>query len=34
MWCYFHDKMKIEDFAFHNILVDEKSYENIFVYNI
>ena len=31
---YFDDIIKIEDFGFNNILVDEKSNENILVYNI
>ena len=31
---YFDDIIKIEDFAFDNILVNEKSYENISVYKI
>ena len=31
---YFDDIIKIEDFDFGNILVDEKSYESIFVYDI
>ena len=26
---YFDDMIKIEDFIFGNILIDEKSYENI-----
>ena len=29
---YFNDIIKIKDFDFGNILLDEKSYENIFVY--
>ena len=28
------DIIKIEDFDFNNILIDENSYENILVYNI
>ena len=32
--CYFDDIIKIEDLALNNILIDEKSYENILVYNI
>ena len=32
--CYFDDLMKIEDFKHKNILIDEKSYKNILVYNI
>ena len=31
---YFDDIIKIEDFYLDNILIDEKSYENILVYNI
>ena len=31
---YFDDKIKIEDFDFDNILLDEKSYESILVHNI
>ena len=31
---YFNDMIKNEDFDLHNILTDEKSYENILVYNI
>ena len=31
---YFDDITKIEDFDFHNILLDEKSNENILVYDI
>ena len=31
---YFDDIIKIEDFDFDNILTDEKSCENILVYNI
>ena len=31
---YFDDIIKIEDFHLDNILIDEKSYENILVYNI
>ena len=31
---YFHDIIKIEDLDLDNILTDEKSYENILVYNI
>ena len=31
---YFDDIIKIEDFDFDNILLDEKSYENILMYNI
>ena len=32
--CYFDDIIKTEDFNFDNILIDEKSYENILVYGI
>ena len=31
---YFDDILKIEDFHIDNILIDEKSYKNILVYNI
>ena len=31
---YFDDKIKFEDFDFDNILIAEKSYENIFVHDI
>ena len=31
---YFDGKIKIEDFDFDNILLDEKSYGNIFIYDI
>ena len=31
---YFDDIVKIEDFSFSNVSIDEKSSENIFVYNI
>ena len=31
---YFHDIIKFEDFNLDDILIDEKSYENILVYNI
>ena len=30
----FDDIIKIEDFDFGNILLDEKSYENILIYNV
>ena len=33
-WYHFDDIIKIEDFYLDNILVDQKSYENISVYNI
>ena len=33
--CYYSNKtIKFADFILHNILIDKKSYENIFVYNI
>ena len=33
--CYYFDYIiKIEDFDLNNILIDEKSYENILIYNI
>ena len=31
---YFEDIIKTEDFNLDNILIDEKSYENLSVYNI
>ena len=31
---YFDDIIKIEDFDLYNFLIDEKSYENVLVYNI
>ena len=31
---YFDDVIKAEDFHINNILIDEKLYENILVYNI
>ena len=31
---YFDDIIKIEDFDYDNILIDEKSYGKILVYNI
>ena len=31
---YFDDIIKLGDFDLHNILIDEKLYENILVYNI
>ena len=31
---FFDDIIKIEDFNLNNILIDEKLYENILVYNI
>ena len=36
--CYFHDIIRVADFDFDNILLDEKSceksYENILIYDI
>ena len=34
MCYYFDDIIKIEDFNLDNILIDEKSYKNVLVYNI
>ena len=34
MCYYFNDIIKIQDFDLDNILIDEKSHENILVYNI
>ena len=34
MCYYFDDIAKFEDFDFDNILLDEKSYENILIYGI
>ena len=31
---YFDDMINLEDFDIDNILIDEKSYANIFVYDI
>ena len=31
---YFDDIIQIEDFNFYNILINERSYKNILVYNI
>ena len=31
---YFDERIKIEDFDFDNVLLDEKSYKNISVHNI
>ena len=31
---YFNDIVKFDDFGSHNILLDQKSYETIFVYDI
>ena len=32
--CCFDDIIKFEDFDLHNIVIDEKSFENVLVYNI
>ena len=34
MCFYFNDITKIEDFNVDNILIDEKSFKNILVYNL
>ena len=34
MCCYFDEIIKYEDFDFDSILLDEKSYENILIYDI
>ena len=31
---YFDDIIKFEDFRFDNLLIDEKSHENVLIYNI
>ena len=31
---YFDDMIKMKNFGFHNVLMDEKSYENNFIYKI
>ena len=31
---YFSDIIKLEDFDIHNIIIDEKSHENILIYDI
>ena len=31
---YFHNIIKLEDFGLDNILIDKKSHENIFIYDI
>ena len=31
---YFNDIIKTDNFDFDNVLIEEKSYENILVYNI
>ena len=33
MCCYFDDIIKLEDFDLDNILIDEKSHENILIYD-
>ena len=33
-WHYSYEIIKIKDFDFDNILLDEKTYENIFIYSI
>ena len=33
-YCYFDNMIKIEDFDFDDILLNEKLYENILIYNI
>ena len=32
--CYFDDTIELEDFDIDNILVDEKSRENILIYDV
>ena len=32
--CCLDDIIKFEDFDLHNIVIDEKSFENVLVYNI
>ena len=34
MCYYFDDKMRVKDISFDNILLDEKSYENILTHNV
>ena len=34
MYYYFDDIIEIEEFMFDNILLDEKPYENILIYDI
>ena len=34
MCYYFSDKIKLKDFDIDNILIDEKSHENILIYDI
>ena len=31
---YFNDVIKLEDFDFDNVLIDNKSYENVLIYYI
>ena len=31
---YFDDIIKLEDFDLHNIFIDEKSHENILIYDL
>ena len=34
-WCYyFHYVMRVRDFDFNNVLLDEKLYKNILIYDI
>ena len=33
MFYYFNDIIKFEDFGYHNITLDEKSNENIFIFD-
>ena len=34
MDCYFDDIIKLEDFDFGNMLIDQKPHENILIYDI
>ena len=34
MYYYFDDIIEIEEFMFDNLLLDEKPYENILIYDI
>ena len=34
MFYYFNDIIKFEDFGYHNITLDEKSNENIFIFDV
>ena len=34
MCCYFNDIIKVEDLDLDNVLIDEKSHENILIYDI